>query len=80
MPCAALGWEHMGKTKQGKKEGNRQINSKRVIVENALSDCKRLRIVKVVIRLHGDDYKELAFSTAVRIHNFRTVSRKTFCP
>jgi hypothetical protein len=62
-----------------KKEQNRQMSSRRVIVENALAGCKRMRIVKDVIRLHGDYVKELTFSTAVRLHNFRTLSRNQLC-
>jgi hypothetical protein len=64
---------------EAKKEQNRQMSSRRVIVENALSGCKRLRIVKDVIRLHGDGVKEMAFSTAVRLHNFRTKARNPLC-
>lgn len=62
-----------------KKEENRQMSSKRVVVENALAGCKRLRIVKDVIRLHGDPVKELVFSTAVRMHNYRVKSRNPLC-
>jgi hypothetical protein len=68
-----------GELTDDQKAKNRDMSSRRVIVENGISGCKRLRIVKDVIRLHGDEVKELVFLTAVSVHNYRVFNRKSLC-
>jgi hypothetical protein len=68
-----------GELSDDQKAQNTDMSSRRVIAENGISGCKRLRIVKDVIRLHGDQVKELVFLTAASIHNYRLFKRKALC-
>lgn len=61
------------------KQGNREKSSRRVIVEHCMGGIKIMRMVKDVIRLHGDRIKEKVFGLAVAAHNLRIINKLNLC-
>lgn len=59
---------------QEQKQGNRSVSRDRVIVENALSGVKRLRILKDRIRLKFYQARDTLMSIGCALHNLRVKS------
>ena len=57
------------------KEQNRQLASRRIIVEHVISGIKRLRIVKDVFRNLRYWLADIVIELACALHNFRTSCR-----
>lgn len=57
------------------KEENKEISSKRVRVEHAISGVKRSRIVKDKLRSRKNNKPDLVMVIACGLHNFRVTKR-----
>jgi len=53
------------------KESNRQISRLRIRVEHAIGGVKRYRIVKDLLRVRKDDFRDRVMETCCGLHNFR---------
>lgn len=53
------------------KENNRQISSLRIRVEHAIGGVKRYRIVKDLLRVRKNNFRDSAMETCCGLHNFR---------
>ena len=53
------------------KENNRQISSLRIRVEHAIGGVKRYRIVKDLLRVRKDDFRDQVMETCCGLHNLR---------
>jgi hypothetical protein len=60
---------------EAQKTYNTEHARERVIVENAFSGVKIMRIVKDTNRNRKQDYRDLVMDTAVSLHNFRCTKR-----
>jgi hypothetical protein len=53
------------------KENNRRISSLRIRVEHAIGGVKRYRIVKDLLRVRKNNFRDRAMETCCGLHNFR---------
>ena len=56
---------------QEQKDKNKEISSKRVLIEHAIGGVKILRIVKDEIRIYKETTRNLVMKTACAIHNLK---------
>jgi hypothetical protein len=56
---------------QEQKDKNKEISSKRVLIEHAIGGVKILRIVKDEIRIYKESTRNLLMKTACAIHNLK---------
>jgi hypothetical protein len=56
---------------QEQKDKNKEISSKRVLIEHVIGGVKILRIVKDEIRIYKETTRNLVMKTACAIHNLK---------
>ena len=56
---------------QEQKDKNKEISSKRVLIEHAIGGVKILRIVKDEIRIYKETTRNMVMKTACAIHNLK---------
>jgi hypothetical protein len=56
---------------QEQKDKNKEISSKRVLVEHAIGGVKILRIIKDEIRIYSENVRNIVMKIACAIHNLK---------
>lgn len=60
-----------GKLTTEEKAENRRISSIRVLIEHAIGGVKRYRIVRDIIRVKCEIFRDMVMETCCGLHNFR---------